>query len=430
MLAAALNRTLLIMSTDLRDDVPADELLQALTSTTVVLSAGEGVLATHSGQCAFVTAATLMARCGHTIWLDAPNVELVGNNPPVRERRLIDGLVELGFDLLPGRSFNVGNPTAKPDLAIIFGADSSAPDAVSQIHLTADDWSASIVEAEDATWAGGEWPIGGLAAAALASGEAFKVAMRRLRSWAASPLMFDAFYAPARAAHIRLAPQETPKQAKLGRVDLISGGAIGNAFLYALLRVRGCTGAIRVMDDDASALSNLNRNALLRRSRLDLAKVEDLASFGTEELEIQPLVHRFEGDEARLTLADTVIVGVDHIPSRWAAQRSDPHWLGIGATERFLVQVSHHEPGTACAQCLHPEDAPLDGPIPTVAFVSFWAGLLLATALLRKAAGMPSVENEQQTFFACLRPESWDYAQSLVPVQEGCPTCGAAALVS
>lgn len=429
MLAAALDRTLLIMRTDLRDDVPADELLKALMSTTVVLSAHGSVLATHSGQTAFVTAAMLMARCGHTVWLDAPNVELVGNQPPLRERRLIDGLIEVGGDLLPGWSFNVGQPAAKPDLAIVLGDHSFQAEAKDRIHLIADDWSASIVEPEDAAWAGGDWPIGGLAAAALAAGEAFKVAMRRLRSWAASPI-FDDFYAPARAAQVRLAPPEIAKQVKLGSVDLISGGAIGNAFLYALLRISGCTGAIRVMDDDASALSNLNRNALLRRSRLDLPKVEDLASFGTERLEILPLVHRFGGDEERLTLADTVIVGVDHIPSRWAAQRTGPDWLGIGATERFLVQVSHHEAGTACAQCLHPEDAPLDGPIPTVSFVSFWAGLLLAAALIRKAAGMPLVENEQQIFFACLRPESWEHAQTFVPFREGCPTCGAAALVS
>lgn len=87
------------------------------------------------------------------------------------------------------------------------------------------------------------------------------------------------------------------------------------------------------------------------------------------------------------------------------------------------MQVSHHRPGQACAQCLHPEDAPIDGPIPTVAFVSFWAGLLLAADLIRKSAGTLPSDDEQQVFLPALRPESWDYAHSPVNPRAGCPSC-------
>ncbi|GAA3895455.1 hypothetical protein GCM10022276_13150 [Sphingomonas limnosediminicola] len=295
--------------------------------------------------------------------------------------------------------------------------------------MTADDWSAQISGGEELAWNGGEWPLGAFAAAALIAGEVFKVSMRRLRDHAKNAPLFEDLYAPARSACVRLAPAETPHATSLDAIDLISGGAIGNSFLYTLLRLPRCSAEIRVMDDDESALSNLNRNALLRRSRIDIPKVEDLASFAVDRIAIKPLVHRYGGEEDP-DLADTVIVGVDHIPSRWSAQRSRPTWLGVGATEGFSVQVSHHRPGQACAQCLHPEDAPIDGPIPTVAFVSFWAGLLLAADLIRKTAGTLPSDNEQQVFLPALRPESWDYAHSPINPRAGCPNCAELGVVS
>ncbi len=422
MLADALDRTLLLMRTDLVPGVPSERLLSALTSTSVVLVAGDDVLATHSGQSAFVTAAMLMARSGHSVWLEAEDVGLLGPQPPLRLPTLTSALRELGADLLPGWSFQKGPPPASVDLVVAFGGASFSGAPAHVLRLDADDWSAAC-GGGGAGWSGGEWPVGGLAAAALAAGEAFKAAMRDLRTAAACPPMFDELYAPAADCTVALAPAGTRKARRLGLFDIVSGGAIGNGVLHALLRMPDVTGAARVMDDDTSALSNLNRNALLRRSRLDLAKVEDLASY-SGGLEIVPIVHRYGSDDgSEPRLADTVLVGVDHIPSRWAAQRSDPEWLGIGATERFFVQVSAHPRGEACAQCLHPEGSPPEGEIPTVAFVSYWAGLLLSVSLLRRCAADEAGPAERQAFFPALRPEAWSAAWSSVAAREGCPTC-------
>lgn len=427
MLIDALNRTLLLMRTDLVETVTDEMLLEALTATTVVLSADAAALFAHSGQSAFVTAALLMARSGHDVWLDAPNVPLLDAQPPVGSGTLLEALSEVGEDLLPDVRFQIGRPARQATLAVIFAGSAEVTAAEQTIVLDATDWSATLSPQPDknGAWSGTEWPVGGLAAATLAAGEAFKAAMRKLRSHARSTPMFDDLYAPAAQAAVELAPADTPRASGLGAFDIISGGAIANALLHVLLRIPGLTGTGRVIDDDASALSNLNRNALLRRSRLDAPKVEDLASYaGT--LELTPLVHRYGSGEAEdPELADVVLVGVDHIPSRWAAQRARPAWLGIGATERFSVQVSVHEPGSACAQCLHPDDAPIDGPIPTAAFVSYWAGLILAVALLRRAAAGRREADEQQSFFPALRPEAWRWAHSHVPKRDGCPTCAA-----
>jgi hypothetical protein len=49
--------------------------------------------------------------------------------------------------------------------------------------------------------------------------------------------------------------------------------------------------------------------------------------------------------------------------------------------------VSAHPTGTACAGCVHPRDDDFTGEIPTISFVSFWAGLVQALELILEAAG-------------------------------------------
>lgn len=423
MLREALDRTLLLMRTDLVPGVCDDELVAALTSTRVVLAAGPDTLRSQSGQSAVITAAMLMARSGHDIWLAFEDAPLLVAQPPLVGATIRGALLEVGDDLMPGLCFRNGSPHVA-DVAVEFGDAAWNGEAPQRVRLNATDWSASLA-LERNRWSGDAWPVGGMAAAAVAAGEAFKSAMRKLAAHARSPGYFNDLYAPATEAVIETAPEGAPLDPELGTFDLISGGAIGNAALYVLLGLPGVSGAARVFDDDRSALSNLNRNALLRRSRLELFKVEDLASYETG-LKLLPEPVRYDDEAAAETqLAETVLVGVDDIPSRWRAQAAGPAWLGVGATDGFAVQVSFHAPGLACAQCLHPEANAPAGAIPTVAFVSFWSGLLLAVQLLRRGADAPPPPNQQQAFFTALRPESWPYAASPVPVRPHCPQgCG------
>jgi len=423
MITDALNRTFLLMRTDLAQGVADEVLLDALRSTRVVIAADKSTLSTHSGQSAFVTAATLMARSGHSVWLAAPEVGLIGAQPPLRGEALIAGLLDLGEDLLPGWTFEIGPLPTEVDLTMVFGEPVLEHCSQATLFANARDWSGRL-SGRASAWSGASWPIGGLTAAVLGAGEAFKAALRKLRRFAKSPALFDELYAAAPAAEVELAPELTKQVSALGRFDMVSAGAIGNALFHVLLRLPRVSGTAQVLDDDESNLSNLNRNVLLRRSRLNWSKVEDIASYA-DGLAISPVARRFgSGGPDELDLADVVLVGVDHIPSRWAAQRTRPHWLGIGATERFAVQVSFHEEGMACAQCLHPNDAPLDGEIPTAAFVSYWAGLLLAASLLRFLSG-PRRDDEQQTYFPTLRPEGWRFAHSCLWPRAECPTCSA-----
>lgn len=105
------------------------------------------------------------------------------------------------------------------------------------------------------------------------------------------------------------------------------------------------------------------------------------------------------------SLAAAVLVGVEHIPTRWFVQAQHEGWLGIGASTHWNAMASFHNRESANDTCLHPRDAQ-DNLIPTVAFVSFWSGLQLASYFVRYAGGKSLNPMAQQTFMTPLRSES------------------------
>jgi hypothetical protein len=267
------------------------------------------------------------------------------------------------------------------------------------------------------------WPFGAMVAAALAAGEAFKATMRKLIPLASNSNATAELFAPTESLRFALAPDDTPYAADLGRFDCISGGAIIDAALYALARIPAVRGAGRIIEPDGYAISNLNRYVTLRRSHDRFAKSHTLAHVVGPGLRLTPVPQRFELPLlASLDgLHPRVMVGVDDIPTRWAVQRAAPPFLAIGATTHWSAMASYHRPGLGCAQCLHPIDDPNDAPIPTTACVSFWAGLLTATYLLRDIGGRPISSHEQQIYLTPFRPEH-PY-RAAAPPRASCPTC-------
>jgi hypothetical protein len=273
-------------------------------------------------------------------------------------------------------------------------------------------------------WPGLEWIFGASASAALGAGEAFKVAMAKLERFALNPDAFRTFFAPSGAVEVQLAPEGTAEISDLGAFDVISGGAIANALFYCLSRIRRARGAGRVFDADRGDLTNLNRNMMV-------------TALGSRELKVSVLQRAFGGDLTlegfpfaydKITamrvgkLAARVMSGVDDIPTRWLVQAQAPAWHGVGATSHWSALASFHTKEVACARCLHPTDDPTDAPIPTIAFVSFWAGLLLATYFLQSQS-RANDSRFQQTFLTPLRPEIlW---RTPVARRLDCPLCAA-----
>lgn len=411
LLQEALSRTLLLARDgDLIGPLtPADdEIIEALRRTRVAVVADEANLRSPAGQHALVALFSQVARLSVSLHLAMPEVPLLGLQPPVRGEHLRAGLIDLSYDLLPDWSVTVGQPhdAVDPfDVAFLLGDSPWNGQADLAVRLTGDEWSGATVPASKRvpSWTG-SFPIGALTAAGIAAPEAFKAALRRLmRSAGATP---TEFLEPVEVAQVQVAPSSTPTGPyALGRVDAVSGGAIVNAAMFVLLRVPRISGDVRVIEPESHDLSNLNRYALLRRSQAGASKIDVLQEWQAPEVQISGEAVAFirETRERIVHLAPRVLVGTDDIPARWDVQREWPSWLGVGATSHFLTVTSSHTPKQPCAGCLHSYDDPGVALIPTVSFVSYWAGLLLAVRLLRNMVGDTLSADEQCLYCTPLR---------------------------
>lgn len=408
---AALDRTILLMRDELLASASDESLLQSLRGTTVHVASNRANLLSEAAQHALVSTVLLAARSGASISLDVPNVELIGMHMPLTGGRLVDDLMAVGQDLIPGISITVDAPS-HTDITLLIGDTPCTARSNLGWRLVGTPWTGALV----ATTIGGHrWgcdssPFGPLAAAGLGATEIFKTTMRRLATHARSPRIFEALFAPVTEVRVAIAEDGTPPpRASLGAFDIVSAGAITHALLYALSRIPGVRGNVRIIEPERSDWSNLNRYSFLLRSRLGDFKALDLATMlSVTGIVTEPILARFDEGLLRTVspLATRVLVGVDDIPTRWEVQRARPSWLGIGASSHYCALCSFHTPSTACAHCLHPVDEVLDGPIPTAAFVSHWAGLRLAALFVQQTMGIDVGRSVQATYMSTLRLDS------------------------
>ena len=380
--AEQLSRTILLFQTDLGIANPAI-VYRAITAPRISLIADSSVMNTLSGQVAISTAAMLMARSGHSVFIDAPDAPLIGYQPPMTGRTIHEAINSIGDRMIDGVSISIGCPLLLPDIAFVFGNGGTAMgvSAKRMVSVGWSDWSAELAPwPVQARCDPGDWPIGAMGAAVLAASEAAKLAGLSLARLAGSAGHFHELFAPTQAVRMLLAPDTTPRRPDLGAFDMISAGAVSNAFFYALLRLPGANGSARAFDKDISDHPNRNRNMLLLPEFVERPKVELFKHFG-QGISVDPVDRHF--DESDLaSLSDRIAVGVDDIPTRWILAKRRLDWMGVGATSHFNSMASVHYPHGACAACLHPQDESLVGPTPTIAFVSFLAGLMMAADFL------------------------------------------------
>jgi hypothetical protein len=376
-----LSRTIALFKTEF-DIADESVIVSQLTRLKVALVAGDEVMKTRAGQVALLTAAMLMARSGHQIYINVFDAPLVGYQPPFDGRTIYEAVSNLRGRLITGSDISIGFPV-QPDVAFDIGGQSSIPPFTARKTISVG-WSAWAGEISEWPWkpltTEHDWPIGAMAAAVLVAAEAVKFAARLLAPVSGHPSYIRDLFAPSRRAELRLAPEQTPRVSALGAFDVISAGAVSNAAVYALLRLPDVTGSARAFDKDWSDQSNLNRNMLLIGPFDGLLKVELLAHFG-RGIRIKPVRRHFQKKDLE-NLADNVLVGVDDVPTRWLLAGARPNWMGVGATTDFGAMGSAHYPYSACAACLHPHNEDAPGPTPTIAFVSFLAGLTVATDFL------------------------------------------------
>lgn len=388
----ALDRTARLISMDLfAGKVDAEQIIAGLLGTTVRISADAANLSSSNGQTAICTLFGQIAMMGIGIDLDIPEVPLLNPQPPLRDSELRAALLDYANNLIPG--MRCGTGLGEPDLPFVLG--DGAAKGIDVLRVTGTDWSCAVGPAGEipaCRW-DGDWPIGALLAAVAGAAEALRAALQRIATATGYQLSAEFNCRPGQPVRLDLSNRAVPRgPLDLGRVDVVSGGAITNATTYALLRVPELSTDLRVVEPETIDLTNLNRYPLTRRSDVDRPKVKVLEGYSGGSITISGKEARFDGSWRVLlgSLAPRVLVGADQIPVRWAVQQTAPAWLQVTGTSHFLAMASSHHPDGPCVGCAHPTDEHGDDPIPTISFVSMWAGILQLLDLLEDAVGQPT----------------------------------------
>jgi hypothetical protein len=359
----------------------------------VRLVADHKVAASLAGQELILTATLLLRRIGFGVEVVALDAPLLAAGPPFGGATLHRALRSVENELLPETHFTIGLSETFVDIEFALGTSPATGKAERSLRVGAVNSCAAVAPLDEPLEIGAEARLAALAAAGIVSAQAFRSFAAHLPSEfgidLAKDFSFDTSCEIDLAEILRLDPEKLLAPS-LGRVDFVSAGAIINASLYTLLRLdaqlRG-----RAIERKELDPPDLNRYLLALSRHLGLAKVDILAAASRGGMEMASVKTRYdEATREQLTpLAPWVMVGVDHVPSRWLVQSEEPDALVVGATEGFEALVSFHRPGLACAGCLHPT-IPQDEEtrtVPTISFVSFFAGFFQALLLAAVASG-------------------------------------------
>jgi hypothetical protein len=416
-----LARMVLLCRDYVADNVSDYEICRSFENTRVLFVSDLRNLSSHSGQTALSTLVSLVSRMGMQVSLAIPNVPILFSQPPFSGSELKTALVNASSRLVTCATISSAS-YFDCDLAFVLGDTDFGKGGSQCWRLTGTDWSGRIAKlcTEAATSWSVKWPVGAMVAAAMAASEAFKFAMRRLPFRSRGDQIF---FEQSTSCEWSFGECPVGQGAlSVGAVDIVSAGAISQAALYALARFSDLKLSARIFDHDLTSSSNLNRNMLSLTSDVGRAKVKTVAD-RCDAFNIESVLTRFTKDTASAQLAPMVLVGVDDIPSRWEVQRDDPMWLAVSGTSHFSVSSSSHKQDQACAGCLHPiADDGMRNEIPTVSFVSFWAGLSMAVRLIREALNQPYMSDRQHLWLTPLRMDLPHSAMWLpVAARADCP---------
>lgn len=210
------------------------------------------------------------------------------------------------------------------------------------------------------------------------------------------------------ARHIVLREVGGPGQQKLGRARVLLVGAGGLGSPLALYLAAAGVGTLGIVDDDAVALSNLQRQVLFGTGDVGRPKVSAAAeAIGrlNPHVAVEPHALRLDAGNAEALVApyDVVADGSDNFSTRYAVsdacvRAKKPLVTGsLGVFDGALTTIRGHERGpdgrpNPTYRCLFPEP-PAPGSVPSCAeagILGALAGLLgslMAIEVLREIVG-------------------------------------------
>lgn len=419
-----------------------DMIVDHLSRQRIIITGDSELLRTAAGQHAVILLVNLIARFCPLVEANIPaNIGLsVANSNLVTGNNLHDAVAGL-----PDRVWGAARPLERissdaTDLVLHVG---SPPQARSSLGVQFGHWWGAVSEGESSQIMNGRDIAGPgpLTASCLAASAAYKAVIRRLigrhpdyandnthwdlRGGSQCLSLLDYALSPSDG------PRVVPRYVVQAPVTFVSAGAISSAVAYAIHNFGLRLSAARVFDPKLIDPPDLNRYITIGAADVDRSKSIALSEWLMPD-RIDCKVEAFDpAAVCQLPVDHVFVVGVDHIPSRWLAQKASPATLLIGATEHDEVRVSAHRRNRAgiCAVCLDPQDhAATSGElIPTISFVSALSGLMIAAELMKTIS--PNLAEYQLSNVAggrllqLVAPMNWQH-RLRQPVA-GCPYCAA-----
>lgn len=196
------------------------------------------------------------------------------------------------------------------------------------------------------------------------------------------------------ARQLRLFGEDGQRKLKQAKVTIAGAGGLGSVSA-AYLTVAG-VGRIRIVDDDAVELSNLNRQILHWEKDIGKKKAvsfEEKLLQMNSEVELTALNQRIDADNVAEIVGDSDVIvdAMDNFQTRYllnkvALQKNIPFFHG--GVYGFEGQVTTIVPGkTACLRCIFPEEHPPET-FPVIGTTCGVIGSIQATEVVKYVVGV------------------------------------------
>ena len=236
------------------------------------------------------------------------------------------------------------------------GQQTKIRDQCPVIYMGSDGWIAKVATLGPLKWGKSENTIGAAAAGAIAAANVFRYIFRDQlpHSELDSELIVDLLSYSLKSSRRK---QPRPNSIDLTGTTLIGAGAIGNAVIWMLSKLKCVKGAITVIDHESIELSNLQRYVLTDNASVNMPKVGVIE----KALKSSPIqVMSFLGKWAQYTESSDwnfrrLAVAVDSIQERVNIAGALPMELLNAWTQVDEVGVSRHcnFGREACLCCLY-----------------------------------------------------------------------------
>lgn len=325
-------------------DIDADAFERRLGEVVVTLAFDAQAATSAEGLASLDMAARLIARL----------------YPRVRVRSLdgddalADELIELMRTINPNLEI-VAETGTELQVAVVAGGTKLETDAT--VYMGSDRWIARVSTVAPVQSGGSPNPFAAGAAACIAMANVFRAVFAL---WIAKPgLDGDVTFSLLNFEMGDLAANNDLRGGlDLGLVQLVGVGAIGNAFVWAMSRLRGVKGKLHLIDHETIDLTNLQRYLLTAMTDVDASKVALAASVLKDcGIEAQTFATTWAGYVVQVGhhRFDRVAVALDTVRDRVQVQSSLPRRVYNAWTQAGDLGISRHgfDGNEACLACLY-----------------------------------------------------------------------------